>query len=73
MSTYTIVVDDAYVAPEGQLTKEQYLNFVMNKAAESYRNQYKVATFEDGVQAACDAYNAALPAPAEVPAEQPAQ
>lgn len=59
---YTITIDDAYVVPDGALTtKQQYLTFVLNKAAESYRNSYAVADFEAGVQAALDAYNAALP------------
>lgn len=63
---YTIAIDDAYAVPEGALTKEQYVAFVMNKAAESYKNSYQTADFDSGIQAACDAYNAALP-------EQPAE
>jgi len=61
MSNYTITIDDAYTVPEGALTKEQYVTFVMNKAAESYQKSYGTADFETGIQAACDAYNAALP------------
>ena len=61
MSNYTVAIDDAYVTPEGALTKDQYVTFVMNKAAESYKNSYGTADFESGIQAACDAYNAALP------------
>ena len=62
MTQYTIEIVDGYVTPEGALTKEQYVEFVMNKAAESYQIQYGTATTEDGIQAACTAYNAALPA-----------
>ena len=58
---YTIAIDDAYVAPEGPMTKDQYVNFVMNKAAESYKSQYGTDTVDEGIQAACDAYNASLP------------
>ena len=61
MTQYAINIVDDYVAPEGALTKEQYVNFVMNRAAESYQMQYGTATTDDGIQAACDAYNAALP------------
>lgn len=66
-TNYTIAIDDAYEVPTGEMTKEQYVNFVMNKAAESYKNSYGAADFETGIQAACDTYNAALPedAPAE--------
>lgn len=62
---YTVTVDDAYVVPEGVLTKQQYVDFVVNKAAESYMHSYATADFDSGIQAACDAYNAALPEPAE--------
>ena len=61
MTQYSIEIVDGYVTPEGDLTKEQYVNFVMNKAAESYQNQYGTATTDEGVQAACDVYNAVLP------------
>lgn len=60
-TTYTVTIDDDYVTPEGALTKEQYLNFVMNKAAESYKKSYNTADFDSGIQAALDVYNAALP------------
>lgn len=65
MTQYTISIVDSYVAPEGALTKEQYVEFVMNKAAESYQRQYSTATTDDGVQAACDAYNATVTPQAE--------
>ena len=60
-TNYTVAIDDAYVTPEGAMTKEQYVTFVMNKAAESYKNSYQTADFDGGIQAACDAYNATLP------------
>jgi hypothetical protein len=60
-TNYTIQIDDAYAVPAGTLTKQQYVNFVMNKAAESYKNQYGTTTFDAGIQAACDAYNASVP------------
>ena len=62
---YTVNVDDAYVKPEGEMDKAQYVDFVMNMAAESYKNQYATADKESGIQAACDAYNASLPQPTE--------
>lgn len=59
---YTITIDDAYVTPEGPFaTNDDYLTFVMNKAAESYKAQYGTATVEEGITAAREAYNAALP------------
>ena len=67
MSQYTINIQDAYVVPEGALTKEQYVEFVQNRAAESYMKQYGTQDVESGIQAACDAYNAALPQPVEAP------
>jgi hypothetical protein len=69
MTDYAVQVTDGYVVPEGPLDAEQYVNFVMNRAAESYMAQYKTATVNEGIQAACDAYNAALPV---LPTEEPA-
>lgn len=66
MTQYSIEIVDGYVTTEGALTKEQYVNFVMNKAAESYMKQYGTATTDEGVQAACDAYNTALPSAVDV-------
>ena len=63
MTDYTIAITDGYAPPEGPLDASQYVTFVMNRAAESYRVQYGVASSDEGIQAACDAYNAALPAP----------
>jgi hypothetical protein len=68
MTDYAIQVIDGYVVPEGPLDAAQYVDFVMNRAAESYMAQYGTATVNEGIQAACDAYNAALPAP---PVEEP--
>lgn len=59
---YTIDVIDNYVVPAGPLTSEQYVDFVMNRAAESYMKQYGTATVNEGIDAACAAYNASLPA-----------
>ena len=58
---YAINITDDYVVPEGPLSAEQYVNFVMNNAAKSYQAQYQTDTVNEGVQAACDAYNANLP------------
>ena len=68
MTDYAVQVTDGYVVPEGPLDAAQYVNFVMNSAAESYMSQYKTVTVNEGIQAACDAYNAALPVP---PVEEP--
>jgi len=58
---YTITIDDAYEVPEGPMTKAQYIEFVMNRAAQSYCAQHDAETADAGIQAACDAYNATLP------------
>ena len=66
--TYTLTISDDYTPPQGALTtNEAYLTFVMNKAAESYRNQYAAANVEEGITAAREAYNASLPTPTETP------
>lgn len=54
---YQINLVENYVVPEGQLTNEQYVDFVMNMAAKSYMNQYNQATPEEGLTAARNAYN----------------
>ena len=65
---YTITIEDGYIVPEGPFaTNDDYLTFVMNRAAESYMNQYGTANVEDGITAAREAYNASLPQP---PAEE---
>lgn len=58
---YAINITDDYTPPEGPLSAEQYVEFVMNRAAESYKVQYKTDTVNEGIQAATDAYNASLP------------
>jgi hypothetical protein len=60
-TNYTVIIDDSYTPPEGQiLTNEEYVNFVMNKAAESYQNQYQTQTVDEGITAAREAYNASV-------------
>jgi hypothetical protein len=68
MTDYAVQVTDGYVVPEGPLDAAQYVDFVMNRAAESYMSQYGTATVNEGIQAACNAYNSALSAP---PVEEP--
>lgn len=54
--------------PEGEIkSNSDYLSFVLSRAAESYKNQYGAATLDDGITAAREAYNAALPAPEATP------
>ena len=70
MTTYTITISDDYVVPTGPLTTNtHYMTFVMNKASESYKNKYTTDNVEDGITAAREAYNAALPTPTETPDE----
>lgn len=66
MTDYTITIEDNYVAPEGpMLDNDAYVTFVMNMAAKSYEVQYNTATSDEGITAAREAYNAALPVVAE--------
>jgi acetyl-CoA acetyltransferase len=66
MTDYTVQIVDDYVQPTTPLaTNEDYVTFVMNMAAESYMNQYGTDNVEDGVTAAREAFNAALPPAAE--------
>jgi hypothetical protein len=66
MTTYTFTITDDYTVPEGPFADNAaYLTFVMNMAAASYARQYAQATAEEGITAAREAYNAALPAPQE--------
>jgi len=68
MTDYTVQIVDNYVAPTTPLaTNEDYVDFVMNSAAASYQAQYSTATSDEGITAAREAYNAALPTP---PAEE---
>lgn len=57
----TINITDGYEPPAGPLTPEQYVEFVMNRACESYRNQYGTEDVQIGLEAACAAYNDSLP------------
>ena len=66
MAQFTIDIIENYVKPEGALTPEQYVNFVMNSAAASYMSSYGTVDKMSGVQAACDQHNADL-----LPAEEP--
>ena len=62
MTDYTVQIVDNYVAPEGpMLDNDAYVTFVMNMAAKSYEVQYNTATSDEGITAAREAYNAALP------------
>jgi hypothetical protein len=62
MSTYTVdVIADVFPQPTAPITAAEYINFVVNRAAESYMAQYGTASKEEGIQAACDAFNASIP------------
>ena len=64
MSIYQINIDENYAVPEGKfLDSEAYVNFVMNKAAESYKKQYDTSTLEEAIFAALTAYNISLSYP----------
>ena len=66
MTDYTVQIVDDYVAPTTPLaTNEDYVDFVMNMAAASYQVQYNTATSDEGITAAREAFNAALPVAAE--------
>lgn len=58
---YTVTISDDYTPPSGPLNDSQYVNMVMNRAAQSYQAQYKTANTQQGIEAACAAYNADLP------------
>ena len=68
---YSILIVDGYEPPAGPLDAAQYVDMVMNRAAESYRLQYQVTTTEEGIEAACAAYNAELPPDPVQELEQP--
>lgn len=56
--TTTLVINDKYKAPEGAIeTNEDYINFVVNRAAQSYKTQYAVKDVVSGITAAREAYN----------------
>jgi hypothetical protein len=68
--SYTITIVDDYVQTTEPIeTNAAYMDMVCNMAAMSYATQYGTATSEEGITAAREAFNAALPQPAEEPAE----
>jgi hypothetical protein len=59
-----VTIDTDYSVPDPQVvyaTNEEYLQFVLSRAAESYMNQYSTASKDDGITAARLAYNATIP------------
>lgn len=68
---YQIDLINSYTVPEGTLTKEQYINFVMNMACQSYMKQYNAANVEDGLTAARVAYNESINPTIPEPAPEP--
>ena len=63
----TLTIKQDYAVPEGPLDTQQYMEFVVNMATKSYQTHYGVDTIKAGVEAARDAYNAALPEPEPTP------
>jgi hypothetical protein len=61
LTQYIIDIEDNYEVPTGPLNNQQYVVFVMNRAADSYKNQYNTLDFDAGVTAARTAYNNSLP------------
>ena len=63
MTEYTVTTVADYVQPTTTIaTDEGYVDMVMNMAALSYMAQYGVATPDEGITAAREAFNASLPA-----------
>ena len=63
MSEYTVTTVADYVQPTTEITTDEgYVDMVMNMAAKSYMAQYGVATPDEGITAAREAFNASLPA-----------
>lgn len=59
--TFTVVVDDDYVAPKGPIKNDaDYVNHVMNMAAQSYGNHPDAKSPLNGITVAREAANAAL-------------
>ena len=56
-----ITIDTNKPGPGPFATDEEYCQFVMSNAAESYMKQYSTATTDEGITAAREAYNASLP------------
>jgi hypothetical protein len=63
---YTVDIVDGYVQTTQPIeTNAAYMDMVCNMAAQSYMHQYNTATADDGITAAREAFNAALPPAAE--------
>ena len=74
ITNYDVEINDDYVSPtEPILTNDEYVDFVMNMAAQSYMKQYNTDNYDDGITAAREAYNAALPPPAPMVEEAPVE
>jgi hypothetical protein len=58
-----VTIDTNKPEPGPFATDAEYVQFVMSNAALSYQAQYKTATTDEGITAAREAYNAALPPP----------
>jgi hypothetical protein len=62
MTEYTVTTVADYVQPTTEITTDEgYVDMVMNMAALSYMAQYGVATPDEGITAAREAFNASLP------------
>ena len=60
---YEVNIVPDYVQPTTAIaTDEGYVDMVMNMASLSYMAQYAVATPDEGITAAREAFNASLPA-----------
>ena len=59
-TNYAVVMDDEYTPPAIINTNQDYINFVLNKAAESYQKQYNTADKESAITAAIESFNANL-------------
>ena len=58
-----VTIDTDYTAPLPQVkydTDEEYLQFVLSRAAESYMSQYASDSKDEGITAARLAYNATI-------------
>jgi hypothetical protein len=60
--SYTVTIENDYAQPTTPIAdNEGYVQMVMNMAAQSYMHQYNTAAPEEGITAAREAFNAALP------------
>lgn len=72
MTDHTITLIADYVQPTLPLeSNTDYLNMVINMAAQSYMNQYGAASPEEGVAAARLAFNKSLPTQAHSSIQDP--